>query len=74
LCVVWQAAIISQRELLLPGDIWLRRKQLKRHQRTRERKAPNIFGRARRSDEIRAGLFAVLSGFYFIAALQMARE
>jgi hypothetical protein len=74
LCVVYQAAIISQRELLLLGDRWLRRKQPKRQERTRERKPPNIFGRARRSDEIRAGLFAVLSGFYFIAALQMARE
>jgi len=56
------------------GDGWLRRKQPKRQERTRERKAPNIFGRARRSDEIRADLFAVLSGFYFIPALQMARE
>jgi hypothetical protein len=74
LCVVYQAAIISQRELLLLGDRWLRRKQPKRKERTRERKAPSIFGRARRSDEIRADLFAVLSGFYFIAALQIARE
>jgi len=66
--VVYQAAIMSQRELRLLGDGWLRRKQPKRQERTRERKAPNIFGRARRSDEIRAGLFAVLSGFYFIPA------
>jgi hypothetical protein len=34
----------------------------------------NIFGRARRSDEIRADLFAILSGFCFILALQVARE
>jgi len=74
LCTVYQAAIISQRELRLLGDGWLRRKQPKRQERTRERRVPNIFGRARRSDEIRAGVFAVLSGFYFIAALRMARE
>jgi hypothetical protein len=65
---------MSQRELRLIGDRWLRRKQPKRQERTRGRKAPNIFGRARRSDEIRADLSAVLSGFYFIAALQIARE
>jgi len=74
LCVACQAAIISQRELRLLGDAWLRRKQPKRQEKTRERKPPNIFGRARRSDEIRAGLFAILSGFYFIPALQIARE
>jgi hypothetical protein len=74
LCVVAQAAIISQRELRLVGDEWLRRKQPKRQERTRERKGPNIFGRARRSDEIRADLFAVLSGFYFIPAVQTIRE
>jgi hypothetical protein len=60
---------MSQRELRLLGDGWLRRKQLKRQERTHERKARNIFGRARRSDEIRADLFAILSGFYFIPAL-----
>ena len=65
---------MSQKDLRLPGDGWLRRKQLRRQERTRERKAPNIFGRARRSDEIRADLSAVLSGLYFIAALQIARE
>jgi hypothetical protein len=74
LCVVYQAAIISEKELRLPGDKCLRRKQPKSQERTRERKAPNIFGRARRSDEKRASSFSVLSGFYFIAALQMARE
>jgi hypothetical protein len=72
--VVYQAAIILQRELRLLGEGWLRKKQPKRQERTRERRPPNIFGRARRSDEIRADLFAVLSGFYFIAALQIARE
>jgi hypothetical protein len=40
----------------------------------RGRKARNIFGRVRRSDEIRADLFAVLSGFYFIPALQTVGE
>ena len=54
------------------GDIWLRRKQPKRRERTRERKAPSIFGRARRSDEVRPDPFAVLSGFYFIPTLQIA--
>jgi hypothetical protein len=65
---------MSQRELRLLGDGWLRRKQLKRQERKRGRKPRNIFGRARRSDEIRADLFAILSGFYFIPALQIARE
>lgn len=66
-CVLsYQSAIISQRELGLLGDGWHRRKQLKRQERMRGRKVPNIFGRVRRSDEIRDGLFAVLSGFYFI--------
>jgi hypothetical protein len=65
---------MSQRELRLLGDGWLRRKQLKRQERKRGRKPQNIFGRARRSDEIRADLFAILSGFYFIPALQIARE
>jgi hypothetical protein len=74
LCVVYQAAIISQRELRLLGGRWLRRKQQKRQERTRGRKARNTFGRARRSDEIRADLFVILSGFYFIPALQIARE
>jgi hypothetical protein len=75
LCVVYQAAIISQRELRLLGDGWLRRKQTKKRQeRQRGRNPRNIFGRARRSDEIRADLFAILSGFYFIPALQIARE
>ena len=64
---------MSQRELRLLGDGWLKRKQPKRKEKTRERRAPNIFGRARRSDEVRADLLAVLSGFYFIAALQIAR-
>jgi hypothetical protein len=64
---------MSQRELRLLGDGWLRRKQLKRQERKRGRKPRNIFGRARRSDEISADLFAVLSGFYFIPALQIAR-
>ncbi len=63
-----------QRELRLLGDGWLRRKQLKRQERTRGRKPRNIFGGARRSDEIRADLFAILSGFCFILALQIARE
>lgn len=40
----------------------------------RGRKAPNTFARARRSDETRADLFAILSEFYFIIALQIARE
>jgi hypothetical protein len=74
LCVVYRAAIISPKGITFAGDIWLRRKQPKRQERTRERKAPSIFGRARRSDEVRPDLFAVLSGFYFIPALQIARE
>jgi|GEM_PF-3498730 hypothetical protein len=74
LCVVCQAAIIAQRELRLLGDGWLRRKQPKRQERKHGRKPRNICGRARRSDEIRADLFAILSGFYFITALQIARE
>ena len=65
---------MSQRELRLLGDGWLRSKQPKRQERKRGRTPLNIFGRARRSDEIRAELFAVLSGFYFIPALQIARE
>jgi hypothetical protein len=65
---------MSQRELRLVGDGWLRRKQLKRQERKRGRKPRNIFGRARRSDEIRGDLFAILSGFCFIVALQIARE
>jgi hypothetical protein len=65
---------MSQRELRLLGDGWLRRKQPKRQERKRERKPRNIFGRARRSDEIRADLFAILSGFYFSPPLQIARE
>jgi hypothetical protein len=40
----------------------------------RGRNPRNIFARARRSDEIRADLSAILSGFYFIVALQIARE
>jgi hypothetical protein len=74
LCVVYQAAIMSQRELYLLGDGWLRRKQPKRQERKRGRTPLNIFGRARRSDEIRVDLFAILSGFCFILALQIARE
>jgi hypothetical protein len=65
---------MSQRELRLLGDGWLRRKQLKRQEIKHGRKPRNIFGRARRSDEIRADLFAILSGFCFILALQIARE
>jgi hypothetical protein len=40
----------------------------------RGRNPRNIFGRARRSDEIRTDLSAMLSVFYFIVALQIARE
>jgi hypothetical protein len=65
---------MSQRELRLLGDGWLRRKQPKRQERKHGRKPRNIFGRARRRDEIRADLFAILSGFCFILALQIARE
>jgi hypothetical protein len=65
---------MSQRELRLLGDGWLRRKQPKRQERKHGRMPRNIFGRARRSDEIRADLFAILSGFCFILALQIARE
>ena len=72
LCIVYQAAIISQRELRLLGDGWLRRKQPKRQESQRGRKGRNIFARARRSDEIGAGLSAVLRGFYFSPALQIA--
>jgi hypothetical protein len=67
-------AIMSQRELRLLGDSWLRRKQLKRQERMRGRNPRNIFGRARRSDEIKADLSAMLSGFCFIVALQIAGE
>jgi anaerobic glycerol-3-phosphate dehydrogenase len=74
LCGVYQAAIISQRGLRLLGDGWLRRKQPKRQERKHGRKLRNIFGRARRSDEIRADLFVILSGSYFIPALQIAGE
>ena len=65
---------MSQRELRLLGDGWLRRKQPKRQERKSGRNPLNIFGRARRSDEIRADLFAILSGFCFILAPQIARE
>ena len=65
---------MSQRELRLLGDGWLRRKQLKRQERQRGRKPRNTFGRARRSDEIRDNLFAILSEFYFSPALQIARN
>jgi hypothetical protein len=60
--------------LHLLGGVWLRRKQPKRQERKRGRKPLNIFGRARRSDEIRADLVTILSELYFIAALQIARE
>ncbi|MGB6873274.1 MAG: hypothetical protein WBE46_03905, partial [Dehalococcoidia bacterium] len=46
LCVIYQAAIMSQRELRLLGDGWLRRKQPKRQERKSGRKPLNIFGRA----------------------------
>jgi len=65
---------MAQRELRLLGDRWLRRKQPKKQERMRGRKARNTFARARRSDEIKADLSAILSGFYFIVALQTARE
>jgi hypothetical protein len=64
-----------QRELRLLGDVWLRRKQTKKRQeRQRGRNPRNIFGRARRSDEVRVDLFAILSEFYFSPPLQIARE
>jgi len=65
---------MSQRELRLLGDGWLRRKQPKRQEIKHGRNPRNIFGRARRSDEIRADLFAILSRFYFILPLQIAGE
>jgi len=65
---------MSQRELRLLGDGWLRKKQPKRQERKSGRKPLNIFGRARRSDKIRGDLFAILSGFYFILSLQIAGE
>jgi len=75
LCVVYQTAIILHRELRLLGGRWLRRKQTKKRQeRQRGRNPRNIFGRARRSDEVRADSFAILSEFYFIVALQVAGE
>jgi hypothetical protein len=55
-----------QKELRLLGDVWLRKKQTKKRQeKQRGRNPRNTFGRARRSDEIRADLFAILSEFYF---------